>query len=88
MSQTGTPCPLNCNEVKKGIRKLKNEKKEGPDMILNELIKTGSSSLILTLVKLFNKILKSGKFPKLWNHSLISSIFKSGDPNIVIITEV
>ena len=50
-------------------------------MILNEFIKAGSSSLILTLVKLFNKILKSGKFPKLWNHSLISSIFKSGNPN-------
>jgi hypothetical protein len=34
------------------------------DLILNEFIKTGNSTLILTLVKLFNKILKSGKFPK------------------------
>jgi len=74
MSQTGTPCPLNCNEVKKGIRKLKNEKKEGPDMILNELIKTGSSSLILTLVKLFNKILKSGKFPNLHEYIVFEYI--------------
>jgi hypothetical protein len=60
---------------------FQNSKKEGTDLILNEFIKTGNSTLILTLVKLFNKILKSGKFPKLWNHSLISSIYKSGDPN-------
>ena len=63
------PSPLdfyfNCNEVKKGIKRLKNGKKEGTDLMLNEFIKVGNSTLILTLVKLFNKILKSGKFPKL-----------------------
>jgi hypothetical protein len=37
--------------------------------------------MTLTLVKLFNKILQCGKFPSVWNHSLISSIYKSGDPN-------
>ena len=80
-----TPSPLdflfNCSEIKKGIKRLNNGKKEGTDLILNELIKTGNSTLILILVKLFNKIMKSGKFPKLWNHSLISSIYTSGDPN-------
>jgi hypothetical protein len=79
------PCPLDfpftCFEIKKGIRKLKNGKKEGPDLILNEFIKTGSQTMTLTLVKLFNKILQCGKFPSVWNHSLISSIYKSGDPN-------
>ena len=73
--------PFNNSEIKKGVKRLKNSKKEGTDLILNEFIKTGNSTLILTLVKLFNKILKNGKFPKLWNHSLISSIYKSGDPN-------
>ena len=68
-------------KLKKGAKRLKNGKKEGTDAILNEFIKTGNSTLILILVKLFNKILESGKFPKLWNHSIISSIFKSGDPN-------
>ena len=56
-------------------------KKEGPDLILNEFIKTGSQTMTLTLVKLFNKILQCGKFPSVWNHSLISSVYKSGDPN-------
>jgi hypothetical protein len=50
-------------------------KKEGPDLILNEFIKTGSQTMTLTLVKLFNKILQCGKFPSVWNHSLISYIF-------------
>ena len=71
-AQTPSPLdfPFNCSEIKKGIKRLKNSKKEGTDLILNEFLKTGNSTLILTLVKLFNKILKSGKFPKLWNHSL------------------
>ena len=79
-----TPCPLDfpftCAEVKLGIRKLKNGKKERPDLIQNEFIKAGTQTLSLTLVKLFNKILISKKIPKTWNHSLITSIFKSGDP--------
>jgi hypothetical protein len=66
------PCsldfPFTCSEIKKGIRKLKNGKKEGPDLILNEFIKTGSQTMTLTLVKLFNKILQCGKFPSV--HSL------------------
>ena len=61
-AQTPSPLdfPFNCSEIKKGIKRLKNGKKEGTDLILNEFIKTGNSTLILTLVKLFNKILKSG----------------------------
>jgi hypothetical protein len=43
------PCPLDfpftCSEIKKGIRKLKNGKKEGSDLILNEFIKTGSQTM-------------------------------------------
>ena len=85
MDKDTIPCPLDfpftCSEIKKGIRKLKNGKKEGSDLILNEFIKTGSQTMTLTLVKLFNKILQCGKFPSVWNHSLISSIYKSGDPN-------
>jgi hypothetical protein len=38
--------PFNCSEIKKGIKRLKNGKKEGTDLILNEFIKTGNSTLI------------------------------------------
>jgi hypothetical protein len=40
-----------------------------------------SSSMSLVIVKLFNKVLQNGKFPKVWNLSCISSIFKDGNPN-------
>ena len=74
--------PFNCQEIRKGIKRLKNGKREGSDLILNEFIKAGNSTLTLTIFKLFNKILNSEeKFPKLWNHSLISFIYKTGDPN-------
>jgi hypothetical protein len=36
--------------------------------------------LALTLTKLFNKNLNFGRFPKIWNISLLTSIYKSGDP--------
>ena len=72
MDKDTIPCPLDfpftCFEIKKGIHKLKYGKKEGPDLILNEFIKTGSQTMTLTLVKLFNKILQCGKFPSV--HSL------------------
>ena len=72
---------FNCNEVKKGIKDLKSGKSGGPDLILNEFIKNSKDSMVLVLVKLFNKILQTGIFPKQWNVSYISSIFKSGNPN-------
>ena len=39
------------------------------------------TNMVLVIVKLFKKILQLDKFPKQWNISHISSIFKSGDPN-------
>ena len=76
-----TTIPFTCKEIKVGIKRLKNGKSAGLDLILNEFIKAGSNILITTLTKLFNKILNSGKFPKVWNISLLTSIYKSGDPS-------
>lgn len=79
-NETPLDFPFTCKEVKTCISSLKLNKKEGIDLILNEFIKYGSSILLTTLVKLFNKILKEGIFPESWNLSLLSSIYKSGDP--------
>jgi len=79
-NETPLDFPFTCKEVKTSISSLKLNKKEGIDLILNEFIKYGSSILLTTLVKLFNKILKEGIFPESWNLSLLSSIYKSGDP--------
>ena len=72
--------PFTCKELKRGIFKLKSGKKGGPDLMLNEFIKAGASTMALALVKLFNKILQTGNFPRIWSLSYISSIYKSGDP--------
>jgi hypothetical protein len=64
--------------VRKALKSLKNTKSGGLDLILNEFLKYGAHSLILPLVKLFNKILESGIFPDIWNISTISTLHKSG----------
>ena len=72
--------PFTCKEIKDGIKTLKSGKTPGIDLILNEFIKAGANTLALTISKLFNKILNTGHFPKTWNLSLLTSIYKSGDP--------
>ena len=73
--------PFSCKEVRLGIKNLRNGKSCGPDLVLNEFIKTSSNLLLPTLVKLFNKILNVGKIPQAWNQSFITVLHKSGDPN-------
>jgi hypothetical protein len=38
--------PFNCSEIKKGIKRLNDSKKEGTDLMLNEFIKTGNSTYL------------------------------------------
>lgn len=64
--------------MRKALKSLKNTKSGGLDLILNEFLKYGAHSLILPLVKLFNKILESGIFPDIWNISTITTLHKSG----------
>lgn len=73
--------PFTFNEIKQGIGKLKNKKSAGNDLILNEFIKTSSDILLPVLTKVFNIILNNGKMPESWNLSVITSLYKSGDPN-------
>ena len=73
--------PFTYREIKEGISKLKSSKTAGPDMILNEFIKVGSSVMNSTLIKLFNKVLQDGQMPETWNLSFISSLYKAGDVN-------
>ena len=80
-SNTSLNVPITRKEIKDCIKKLKKGKSGGPDLIINEFLKVWSNTLVLLLTKLFNKILNSEKFPKIWNISLLTSIYKSGDPS-------
>ena len=72
--------PFTCKEIKDGLKTLKRGKSGGPDLILNEFLKSSSNVMSLVLTKLSNKILDTGKFPKVWHLSLLTPIYKSRDP--------
>ena len=67
-------------EVQVGISSLKSGKCSGLDLIPNEFIKVSADIFLPILVKLFNKVLQTGRVPELWNLSLITTLYKSGNP--------
>lgn len=69
--------PITVEEVKKCIRTLKNNKSPGNDMILNEYIKCTQNVMLPLYVKLFNKILNTGHFPKEWLTGVIIPLYKN-----------
>jgi len=69
--------PFTEEEIKNGIKKLKNKKAAGTDRIRNEMLKSGRHFLTTSLKKLFNLILEAGTFPDCWSMGLITPIFKS-----------
>ena len=69
------------DEVMKQIRRLKNNKAPGIDLILNELLKSSSAILVESIVRLFNFILDSGFVPSDWSIGMIKPLFKGkGSP--------
>jgi hypothetical protein len=65
-------------EIEKAISFLKNNKASGFDSILNEMIKFSQIYLISCYQKLFNSVLTTGHFSKIWAKGYIVPIFKSG----------
>ena len=63
-------------ELKKGLKSLKNNKSTGPDEILNEQIKATFPIMKNIYIKLFNIILDTGCFPETWAEGLIVPIYK------------
>ena len=74
-----TDKPFTISEVNKCIKKLNTGKSAGPDKISNEIIKYSGIVTCKAIVKLFNLILDSGKYPSNWRKSFIILIHKSGD---------
>ena len=72
---------ITAEEILKVIRNLKNNKAAGPDYILNEYIVATKELLLPLYVKLFNRVLDSGKIPVDWLIGWIVPIFKKkGNP--------
>ena len=76
-----TDKPFTVSEIKECIEALKSNKDPGPDLISNEILKYSSVVTRKAIVKLFNLILDSGKYPYTWIHSFIIPLHKSGNNN-------
>ena len=70
---------ISLEEVKLMAEKLENGNASGLDMLTAELLKQANDNLMHVFTKLFNKLLKSGKFPEEWYVGIIVVLFKGGD---------
>ena len=59
------------------IKKLKNDKAPGDDMLRNEFIKSTSDMFLVLYVVLFNLIFNSGKIPDTWLAGNIVPFYKN-----------
>ena len=69
-------------EVLLAIRNLKNNKSSGLDGIKKEMLKHSQSHMLPCIVKLFNFILSSGKYPAKWKTGYIKPLYKGENPNV------
>ena len=67
------------SEIHTSIKNLKRGKSPGTDLVLNEMLKTGKDVLTKPLCILFNNIIENGVYPKKWNCSIITPVFKGGN---------
>lgn len=72
--------PVTENEIVLIINKLKNRSAAGPDNITSGLIKAVHINLIKPLKYIINLVIKTGKLPTQWKESIVTPVFKTGDP--------
>ena len=63
-------------DVNRELRKLKPGKSTGPDGLSNELLKLTSRSIAPSLTELYNRVLRSGVYPKLWKKANVTPVHK------------
>ena len=71
--------PISVNELISASKKQKNKKASYSDLIKNEMIKISCELLLAVYIKLFNLVLSTGIFPRIWCEGIVTPIFKSGD---------
>ena len=68
--------PFTIDELRKGIKSLKNDKASGHDKIVNEVLKASNDMMLLAYVNLLNIILDTGHIPDNWTIRIIKPIFE------------
>ena len=69
--------PFSENEVANVIKKLKNNKACGIDLITNEFLKAASNTFLSIFTDFFNLVLSSGKIPEDWAIGVIKPLYKN-----------
>jgi len=69
-------------EVADAIGRLKKGKASGPDLVRNEMLKAGVTTILPMLHRLFNRILNSGIYPKDWRCNILLPLHKKGSPQV------
>ena len=67
------------DEIVEQIKRLKTNKSASTS-IVNEMLKCSPDTIAKSLVEIFNFVLKERVYPKIWNISHISPLFKAGAP--------
>lgn len=98
MQRAHTPVVAQCNRISNALvhikhiteldiltacKRLNNKLTAGPDYIPSFLVKASCAALMLPLIDIFNKILKSCIFPIRWKLAKVCPIHKSGNKNDV-----
>jgi len=70
---------ITCDEIRKALKKMRNDECPGEDHITSEMIRFGGKDLEETLQKLFNKCLQEAKIPNDWYNAEVVLLFQKGD---------
>ena len=71
--------PISLEEIEQAVKKTKNRKAPGIDIITAEVLKAGGKPMTEMLHKIFNAIWVQEKTPKDWVRMLVTPIHKKGD---------
>ena len=77
-------CDISEQELRKAVFSQKNNKSSGTDYLCSELFKGSFDIVSPFLLKLLNRLLSNGEYPRLWGEGIVVPIFKGGnidDPN-------
>ena len=68
-------------DLRRAVFSQKDNKSPGIDSISSEILKSSYDFISPLLLKLYNRMLNTGEYPRSWGEGIISPIFKKGDVN-------
>ena len=74
-------CGISEEELSAAISSQNNNKSPGEENFIAEIFKSGYDLLSPFLLKLYNKLFNSGRYPDSWANGIITPVYKKGDVN-------